>query len=145
MWCPALQPCSPAHPLTPHGQSNMVCLMQRETSIIRAEAETTAQNTNGRGRADVGYNGLCCRLATLIQPQWQFDGCTWDGMGLYLRVYMHVDIISMVFTHSPLMLFFLYSEGGFSCGKLLRKKQLRIPKQYTTMVDIICAMCVLCP
>lgn len=41
--------------------------------------------------------------------------------------------------------FLLSSEGGFSCGTLLRKKQLRIPKHHTTMGDIIGAMCVPCP
>ncbi|KAF1392933.1 hypothetical protein PFLUV_G00033170 [Perca fluviatilis] len=40
----------------------MVCLMQGETSIIRAEAETTMENTKERGRADTGHNRLCCRL-----------------------------------------------------------------------------------
>lgn len=65
-------------------------------------------------------------------------GVTW----VYIHVYMPVYIISMVFTRSPPTLFFLYSEGGFSCGSLLRKKQLRIPKQSTTMGDIIGAMCV---
>ena len=98
-----------------------------------------------RGGADAGHNWLCCRSAPLIQPWWQFDGCTWGDMGLYVRVYMHVYIISMVFTHSPLILFFFTLKGDFPVAKLLRKKQLRIPKQHTTMGDIICAMCIPCP
>jgi len=96
------------HPAAPHTSqrpANMACLMHGETSIIRAEAETTVENTKERGRADAGHNRLWCRSAPLIQPQWQFDGCTWGDMGLYLRVYMHVYRISMVFTHSPLILF----------------------------------------
>ncbi|KAI4829716.1 hypothetical protein KUCAC02_001390 [Chaenocephalus aceratus] len=35
--------------------------MQGETSIIRAEAETTVENTE-RGGADAGHNWLCCSL-----------------------------------------------------------------------------------
>jgi hypothetical protein len=30
-----------------------------------------------------------------------------------------------------------HSEGGFSCGEPLRKKLLRIPKQYTTIGDVV--------
>lgn len=61
--------CLVPHPAALHtsqGRSIMVCLMQGETSIIRAEAETTVESTKERGRADAGHNRLCCRLAPLI-------------------------------------------------------------------------------
>lgn len=38
--------------------------------------------------------------------------------------------------------FCLFSEGGFSCGTLLRNKQLKVPKQPTAVGDMFCAMCV---
>lgn len=94
---------------TSQGRSIMVCLMQAKTSIMRAEAETTAENTKERGRAHTGHNWLCCRLASLILPWFQFDGCTWGDMGLYVCVY----IICMVFTHSPPTLFFFTLKGDF--------------------------------
>lgn len=113
-WCHTLQPCTPP-------RSIMVCLMQGETSIIRVEAETTVKNTKERGRAGTGRNWLCCRLAPLIQTWWQFDGCTWGDMGLCIRVYIRVYIISMVFTHSPPTLFFFTLKGDFPVASCFGK------------------------
>lgn len=139
--------CLVPHPAALHtsqGRSIMVCLMQGETSIIRAEAETTVENTKERGRADAGHNRLCCRLAPLMLAMmavwWVHMG--WHG---FIRMCLHARLHNIYDVYAqPTNSFFLCSEGGFSCGKLLRKKQLRIPKQYTTMGDIICAMCVPC-
>ncbi|KAK1891010.1 Coronin-6, partial [Dissostichus eleginoides] len=39
--------------------------MQGETSIIRAEAETTVENTEREGGGDAGHNWLCCRFGAL--------------------------------------------------------------------------------
>lgn len=123
--------------------SIMARLMQAETSITAAEAETTAQNTReGTGKADAGRNRLCCRFRSFDSGP---DGSLMGAHGVtwvYIHVYMPVYIISMVFMCGPPALFSLDSGGGFSCGSLLRKKQLRIPKQSTTMGDIIGAMCV---
>lgn len=139
--------CLLPHPAALHtsqGRSIMVCLMQGETSIIRAEAETTAGITKdggGWGAADAGHNWLCCRLAPLILALmavwWVHTG--WHG---FIRTCLHVHLHNVY--AQPTNSFFLDSEGGFSCGRQLRKKQLRIPKQHTTMGDIICAMCVPC-
>lgn len=68
----------------------------------------------------------------------------WVHMGRHGFIRMCLHNMYGVYAQ-PTDSFFLYSEGGFSCGKRLRKKQLRIPKQYTTMGDIVCAMCVPCP
>lgn len=62
-------------------------------------------------------------------------------MGLHTCLHARLHNIYGVYVQ-PTNSFFLDSEGGFSCGRLLRKKQLRIPKQSTTIGDIIGAMCV---
>lgn len=142
--------CLLPHPAALHtsqGRSIMVCLMQGETSIIRAEAETTAQNTKERGRGGCRHRPQPALLQvssfdTALMAVW------WVHMGRhgFIRTCLHARLHNIYGVYAqPTYSFFPHSEGGFSCGKLLRKKQLRIPKQYTTMGDIICAMCVPCP
>lgn len=69
----------PAALHTSRGRTITACLEQAETSIIRAEAETTAQNTKETRNADAGGAWLCCRFPPLILS---LDGCTWGDTGL---------------------------------------------------------------
>lgn len=90
--------------------------MQGETSIIRAQAETTVGITK-----DGGLGGGRCRpqLALLqvssfdTRSDGKFDGCTRGDMGLYVRVYMCVYIMCTVFMRSPPTLFFSTLKGDF--------------------------------
>lgn len=86
--------------------SIMVRLMQPETSITRAEAETTVENTRERtAPADAGHNRLGCRFGPF---DWSPDGSLMGAHGVTwvcIHVYVPVYIISMVFTCSPPTLF----------------------------------------
>lgn len=86
--------------------SIMVRLMQPETSITRAEAETTVENTRERtAPVDAGHNRLGCRFGPF---DWSPDGSLMGAHGVTwvcIHVYVPVYIISMVFTCSPPTLF----------------------------------------
>lgn len=88
---------------------------------MRSEAETAA----------VGQ--LCCRLAPFIPPWCRLGGGRRSNVDLHVHVYM-----SMCLQPAHRL---VCSEGGFSYGTLLRKKQLRIPKQNATTGDIMCFPC----
>lgn len=93
------------------------------------------------GNADEGHSWLRRRFAPFIVV---LKAVWWVHMGWHGFTYMFTCMFTQYgwCLRTAHQLFFPHSEGGFSCGKLLRKKQLRIPKQHTTMGDIICAMCV---
>lgn len=89
-------PCRAAH----LPGSIMVRLMQAETSITRAEAETTAGNTKERtGQADAGHNRPALLQVSLLWflPWWQFDGCTWGDMGLHTCLHARLHNIYGVY------------------------------------------------
>ncbi len=134
-------PCSPAHLPGPvhHGLSDAGRDINNK-SWSRNHSGEHKREREGRRRPQPAPLQVSF-FDTALMAVW------WVHMGRhgFIRTCLHARLHNIYGVYAqPTNSFFLYSEGGFSCGKLLRKKQLRIPKQYTTMGDIICAMCVPC-
>lgn len=137
----AAPPCSPAHLPGPvhHGLSDAGRDINNK-SWSRNHSGEHKREREGRRRPQPARLQVSS-FDTALMAVW------WVHMGRhgFIRTCLHARLHNIYGVYArPTISFFLYSEGGFSCGKLLRKKQLRIPKQYTTMGDIICAMCVPC-
>lgn len=131
-------PCRPAH--TSQSWSIMACLTWGDINN-----ESWSRNHSGEHKRD--REGTRRPQLALLQVS-SFDTplmvVWWVHMGQHGFIRPCLHNIYGVYTQ-PTNPFLLSSEGGFSCGTLLRKKQLRIPKQRTTMGDIIGAMCAPCP
>lgn len=112
-------PCSPAHLPGPvhHGLSDAGRDINNK-SWSRNHSGEHKREREGRRRPQPALLQVSS-FDTL--PWWQFDGCRWGDMGLYIRVYMAVYIISMVFTHSPPNLFFFTLKGDFPVASCFGK------------------------
>lgn len=130
--CP---PCSPAHLPGPvhHGLSYAGRDINNESWSRNHSGEHKGER-EGRRRPQLALLQVSS-FDTALMAVW------WVHMGRHGFIRMCLHNIYGVYAQ-PTNSFFLDSEGGFSCGKLLRKKQLRIPKHHNGRYHLwnVCSM-----